>query len=85
MEKIVMEGDIVWAQKVLLGFNNRPVAEEIKKSSPILFAHSKIKSKEEQVHGMFIDQIRDFVNIITETKVHHALLSYLRPFYYCAC
>ena len=85
MEKIVMEGDVVWAQKAFLGFNNRPVAEEIKKSSPILFAHSKIKSKEEQVHGMFIDQIRDFVNIITETKVCHALLSYLRPFYYCAC
>ena len=68
METLLMSGDILWAQSVLVRFNSRPVAVELRKSSPALFSSSRLQTKEEQVGAMFVNQLRDFVATLTETK-----------------
>ena len=68
MEETMMSGDVVWAQQVLVRFLSRASVMEIRKSCPLLFESTK-RTKEERVQDMFVQQIRDFVTIITETKV----------------
>jgi hypothetical protein len=59
---------MLWAQSVLVRFNSRPVAVELRKSSPALFSSSRLQTKEEQVGAMCVNQLRDFVATLTETK-----------------
>jgi hypothetical protein len=68
MEETMMSGDVVWAQQALVRFLSRASVMEIRKSCPVLFEATK-RTKEERVQDMFVQQIRDFVTIITETKV----------------
>jgi hypothetical protein len=69
MEALLMTGDILWAQSVLVRFNSRPVAVELRNSCPSLFSSERLQTKEEQVGAMFVNQLRDFVAILTATKV----------------
>ena len=71
MEGLLLHGNVLWCQKVLVAFNSRPVCVEIKKSAPALFedAAKGAMSKEERVGAMIVKQLKDFVSILTETKV----------------
>jgi hypothetical protein len=70
MEDILCSGNLVWMQKVLIRFNSRASCREIRNSAPVLFekAAAKTQTKEEEVYGMFVQQLRGFVTILTESK-----------------
>ena len=96
MEGLLVSGDIVWTQQVLARFLARPACVEIQKSYPVLFAKKKL-SKEEEVYAMIVSQLRDFVTIITETKVPlfssilpflpflRSFLTFIFPSHFCKC